>query len=322
MSHEIVPTRPRRRARARGDRRRPARPRGRARPRGPRRARPRHPRASAPAPESDFAAKLDEWAAAGFPRDGRMSDGGEGQRGPALGGLRERLRTVPPRRLLLPVGAAATVLVAAAVGISVSDQLGGSNQTAPSIRESRGPWPSRRERSRAAIVRTIASPAAPAKRWTRPDSTSSSRARSKELQGAQRATAELAPRSPLARCRGQRAPGGPRKVAQNADLVLSTEPQDVRDVADSVSAWSTSTAATSSRRTSPAGAHPGRPRCRERPCRALAAGQRHLRAPDPGAAPPGRAGRHVEARPTSHRGRRASRTSRSASTRRRRTSTT
>ena len=103
----------------------------------------RDARAEGPAPESDFAAKLDEWAAAGFPRDGRMSDGGEGERGPALGGLRERLGTVPPRRLLLPVGAAATVLVAAAVGISVSDQIGGSSQSAPSIRECRGPSPSR-----------------------------------------------------------------------------------------------------------------------------------------------------------------------------------
>src|SRR4051794_38041184 len=90
-------------------------------------------RAEAPAPESDFAAKLDEWAAGGFPRDGRMSDGGEGERRPALGGLRERFRTTPPRRLLLPAGAAATVLVAVVVGISVSDQLGGSSPSGPTI---------------------------------------------------------------------------------------------------------------------------------------------------------------------------------------------
>src|SRR6476659_10184927 len=101
----------------------------------------RNARAEGPAPESDFAAKLDEWAAAGFPRDGRMSDGGEGEPGTALGGLRERLGTVPPRRLLLPVGAAATVLVAAAVGISVNDQLGGSSQTAPSIQALPGSVP-------------------------------------------------------------------------------------------------------------------------------------------------------------------------------------
>src|SRR3954447_17702725 len=85
------------------------------------------------APHSDFAAKLDEWAAAGFPRDGRLGSGGGGGRGSGPGGLRQRLHSVPPRRLLLSAGAAATLLVAAAVGISVSDQLGGSSQTGPSI---------------------------------------------------------------------------------------------------------------------------------------------------------------------------------------------
>src|SRR3954447_22333086 len=85
------------------------------------------------APHSDFAAKLDEWAAAGFPRDGRLGSGGEGERGSAPGGLRQRLQSVPPRRLLLSAGVAATLLVAAAVGISVSDQLGGSSQTGSSI---------------------------------------------------------------------------------------------------------------------------------------------------------------------------------------------
>ena len=90
----------------------------------------RDARAEAPAPESDFAARLDKWAAAGFPRDGRVGDGGEGGREPALRTLRERLQSVPPRRLLLPVASAATLLVAAAVGISVSDQLGGSNTPA------------------------------------------------------------------------------------------------------------------------------------------------------------------------------------------------
>src|SRR5690242_2974176 len=59
----------------------------------------RDARAEAPALESDFGARLDEWAAAGFPRDGRVGDGGEGERGPVLRTLRERLQTTPPRRL-------------------------------------------------------------------------------------------------------------------------------------------------------------------------------------------------------------------------------
>src|SRR5690242_18841795 len=73
-------------------------------------------RAVSPAPESDFAERLDAWAAAGFPRDGRLGDGGEGEREPVLRTLRERLQSTPPRRLLLPVATAASLLVAAAVG--------------------------------------------------------------------------------------------------------------------------------------------------------------------------------------------------------------
>src|SRR4051794_36315044 len=84
-------------------------------------------RGASPAPQSGFAAQLEEWGAAGFPRDDRLGSGGEGERGSAPGGLRQRLQSVPPRRLLLSAGAAATLLVAAAVGISVSDQIGGSN---------------------------------------------------------------------------------------------------------------------------------------------------------------------------------------------------
>src|SRR4051794_21281639 len=101
----------------------------------------RDARADAPAPDSDFAARLDGWAAAGFPRDGRVGDGGEGGREPGLRTLRERLQSVPPRRLLLPVASAATLLVAVAVGIGVSDQLGGSSQPGPAIQALPGSVP-------------------------------------------------------------------------------------------------------------------------------------------------------------------------------------
>jgi len=180
----------------------------------------RDARAEAPAPESDFAAKLDEWAAAGFPRDGRISDGGEGERGPALGGLRERLRTAPPRRLLLPVGAAATVLVAVVVGIGVSDQIGGSNQSGPSIQSLPATVPE--------------SSGTQAKGGTGTDSIQAQDS-AKQPAGAP-SFRELQPNvlrgSPTV---GDLAlQGGHRKVAQNAQLVLSTEPQDVRDVADGV----------------------------------------------------------------------------------------
>src|SRR3954454_14085057 len=85
-------------------------------------------RADRPALEPDFGTKLDQWAAAGFPREGRPGARDEKATDSALSGLLERLRSVPPRRLLLSMGAAATLVVAVGVGIGVSDQLGGSDR--------------------------------------------------------------------------------------------------------------------------------------------------------------------------------------------------
>ncbi|MEZ5075993.1 MAG: DUF4349 domain-containing protein [Solirubrobacterales bacterium] len=68
-----------------------------------------------PTPREEFAAELDERAAAGFPRHSR------------LGGLLERLRSTPPRKVLLPVGAlAATVLVLGVVVAGVNSGGGDS----------------------------------------------------------------------------------------------------------------------------------------------------------------------------------------------------
>ena len=175
----------------------------------------RDARAEAPAPDSDFAAKLDEWAAAGFPRDGRLGDGGEGGRGPVLGGLRERLQSVPPRRLLLPVGAAATVLVAVAVGIGVSDQLGGPSRHGSAIQ------------SLPATVPETSGAGSPGGEPS--DQVNRGTAAAKSTEVGPSFDAERAPNIPA-----PTPAGGPRKVAQNANLVLSTEPQDVRNVADGV----------------------------------------------------------------------------------------
>jgi hypothetical protein len=79
-----------------------------------------------PEVDPEFSRKLDQWAAAGFPRGeepgpgrrgvfGRVADGFEG--------VRERLRSTPPRRLIAPVGAAAALFVV--VGIAVSQGGGG-----------------------------------------------------------------------------------------------------------------------------------------------------------------------------------------------------
>src|SRR3954471_18034076 len=74
-------------------------------------------RAERQEPSQDFARRLDEWAEAGFPRDSGL--------GPRLAGrggfarrLWDRVTSTPPRRILLPAGAVATVAVVAGVAIS------------------------------------------------------------------------------------------------------------------------------------------------------------------------------------------------------------
>jgi Domain of unknown function (DUF4349) len=137
--------------------------------------------------------------------------------------LRERLQSTPPRRLLLPVAAAATLLVAAAVGISVSDQIGTSGPSGAGIRGVPGTVADQSASKRGAS--SAGNPTA-----SRPNAVPGTTAQS---------TAQAVPyiKAPdRVRNGGFEGftPSGPRKVAQTADLVLSTEPQDVRDVADGV----------------------------------------------------------------------------------------
>ena len=66
-----------------------------------------------PTPRPDFAAELDQRAAAGFPR-----------RSP-LGQLSDRLRAIGPRRVLIPAGATA---LAAIAGVTVVVAIGGSEE--------------------------------------------------------------------------------------------------------------------------------------------------------------------------------------------------
>jgi len=183
-------------------------------------------RTDRPAVEPNFGAKLDQWAADGFPRDGRPEAREEPETGSALAGLLERLRSVPPRRLLVSAGAAATFVVAVAVGIGVSDQLGGSDGGSGTViapNSAGGP----------AVDTAEGTPAGSG------GGGGSSRAELR-LQRDQRANAvPLGDAAPAlnAEARAGFASGGRaahRKVAQNADLVLSTEPQSVRDVADGV----------------------------------------------------------------------------------------
>lgn len=85
-------------------------------------------RGERPEPSLDFARRLDEWAEAGFPRDRGLGPRSAEGTGP-LARAWDRLTSTPPRRILLPVGAVATVVVVAGVVIGQADQIsGGSDQ--------------------------------------------------------------------------------------------------------------------------------------------------------------------------------------------------
>ena len=72
--------------------------------------------------DQDFARRLDEWAGAGFPRDRGLGPRSFRARGGGVAAAFERAweraRAVQPRRMLMPVGAAATFFVV--VGLTVS----------------------------------------------------------------------------------------------------------------------------------------------------------------------------------------------------------
>ena len=72
-----------------------------------------------PAPSEEFAAELDERAAAGFPR--RAGAASPWRR------FLDRLRTAEPRRLLLPAGGVAVVAIAVATVAMVATSGGGGS---------------------------------------------------------------------------------------------------------------------------------------------------------------------------------------------------
>jgi hypothetical protein len=97
-------------------------------------------RAERPRIDPELARRLDDWAAAGFPR-GELGTSPRPLRGagpaPALKRLRERLGGLPPRRLFTATAAAATLAVVVGVGITQSDLFDGSSRqlSAPSAAE-------------------------------------------------------------------------------------------------------------------------------------------------------------------------------------------
>jgi Domain of unknown function (DUF4349) len=160
-------------------------------------------RAERPEIDPQFARRLDDWAAAGFPRGGRRSSGGLSD---ALGRLGDRLRSTPPRRILLPIGAAATLVLVVGVGVRAIDDAGGGGESPGLAVQSEAP------REEAVTRGDAAAAGAPGDdeeySLTVPDA------------GTERSTAEIGP--------------GGRKVAQKVDLQLSTAPEEFRDAADGV----------------------------------------------------------------------------------------
>ncbi len=95
-------------------------------------------RAERPEPDQDFARRLDEWAAAGFPRDRGLGPGLAGRAGLARR-IWDRVTSTAPRRILLPAGAVATVVVVAGVVISSSDRISpSSDETVSAVSEEGG----------------------------------------------------------------------------------------------------------------------------------------------------------------------------------------
>jgi hypothetical protein len=164
-------------------------------------------RAERPEIDSDFARRLDDWAAAGFPHGGWKSTGGIAD---AFARFRERLRATPPRRILLPVGAAATLILVVGIGIKAIDDVGGSSNDSANLSEQLS---SDTEQSTNAVGGAAGAPAVAA-----PDEAVDNGA-----------LEEVAPPTTAADVGVNH-----RKVAQKVDLSLSTAPTDFRDAADGV----------------------------------------------------------------------------------------
>jgi len=175
-------------------------------------------RAERDLPETEFAARLDEWAADGFPREGRPGQdaGDQPEAAASLRRLGRRLAAVPPRRLLAPVGAAAALLVLVGVAITESGELGGSGGAPEAVSTQ------------------------PAGQRSEPSTEAPNQPAPEQLQGSggqgasPKAAHTVSPALSGSGSTADSAQTGSRKVAQTADLVLSAEPAEVREVADGV----------------------------------------------------------------------------------------
>ena len=158
-------------------------------------------------PDPEFARRLDEWAAAGFPREREPG---------ALARLRRRFESLPPRRMFLRAGAVATAVVVAGVAIN-RVEFGG--EVTPGSGEQPG--------AEFTIDDGDSAGAAP----TAPEVVQEASDGGAAL--AEPAAPPLTETSQAPTEPSQIGPGG-RRVAQRVDLSLSTAPEDFREAADGV----------------------------------------------------------------------------------------
>ena len=158
--------------------------------------------------EPGFAARLDQRVADGFPRSGRLA------------GLRKRLTAAPPRRILAPAGAAATLLVVIGVAVSQSGEIGGGGD------EGISPQPAPQAPDQVTVGKGArdGAPAAEALGAIR-EQPNVDRA-----VGAAGAYAQHLPSG----ARASDVPLAKRQIARRVDLALSASPDRFRDAADGV----------------------------------------------------------------------------------------
>lgn len=153
-----------------------------------------------PQPQPQFAAELDAWAAAGFPRRSRRRS--------AWGSLRERLASTPPRRLIAPAGALAVAAVMIATAVVATSDSGDPGRTESNLLSKFNPADdtSTEGESAASSGSSAAEYAAPRSSTALPSK----------------------PSGPYA------SQAGRRDVERSAEMVLDTDPAEVRSAAAKV----------------------------------------------------------------------------------------
>ena len=163
-------------------------------------------------PDPEFAARLDRWAADGFPRADRPGP----DRAPGRWArLRRQAAQLGPSKVLAPVAMTATLLVVVGIAISQSGGLQGGDDSGAEI--------TLEEQEGEAQL-------APSSGRSSEDALGDAAQPPQAAEGEVDAFAEKDAGTGQAEVAGP----GERRVAQDVDLVLATEPEEIREVADGV----------------------------------------------------------------------------------------